>query len=446
MSLARDRAAADFAAYAPEKIGRTRYRTPEGFLVCEGVRIARTGPMMYAPDEMPEIEQGPLTAMITVMRDADVLFDPDTIRSFAGKAVTNDHPPEPVTPANFKIYAVGTVMDPRRGEGVESEYLIADLLIADAGAIDDIEAGKIEISAGYDVEVEQIKPGLARQTKNLGNHVALVDRARGGSALSIQDHAEEPAMATRTTRKILDGIRKAFKAKDEAALEENLNKAEEAMDDEEDGDGDKTIVIKVEGAAAPAAETADEGAGDKPDPYEERFSKIEDTLGKISDAFEGLKASLSGANDGESDGDKDKDGEGKAADEEAKAEEEEVEKAQAQDAMSKAEILAPGIKLAALDAAKVKRADVTAARRTTLKTALADSGRKVHVEAVLGGRDIDKLRPGEVAMVFDAAAAVARANNNASRVRPFDVPQGAMTPAKLQERIRERRKEHYGVS
>lgn len=435
MAYCTDKAAADFAAFAPEQIGRTRYRTPEGFLVCEGVRIARTGPMLYTPDEMPDIERGPLTSMITVMRDAEVLFDPDTIKSFAGKPVTNDHPPEPVTPANFKTYVVGTVMDPRRGEGAESEYLVADLLITDANTIADLDAGKREVSAGYDVEVEQIKPGLARQTKNLGNHVALVDRARGGSALSIQDHAEEPAMATRTTRKILDGIRKAFGAKDEAALETELKKAEEAMDEDDPGDEPQRVVIELKTPeAAPAEGVEDDGADEAPAWFKAHAEQTDARFGALEEAVKKLTPAEAAESSEATD-----------EDAEEKEEEGEAEKAQAQDAMSKAEILAPGIKLPTLDAAKVKRSDVTAARRTTLKTALADSGRKVHVEAVLSGRDVDKLRPREVTMVFDAAAAVAKATHNAVRVRTFDVPQGPMTPAKLQERIRERRKEHYGA-
>ncbi|MDB5448311.1 MAG: hypothetical protein JWQ97_3628 [Phenylobacterium sp.] len=429
MARATDRAVVDLATYAPEQLGRTRYRTPDGFLLCEGVRIARTGPMLYAAAEMPDIEQGPFTAMITVMRDAEVLFAPDTILSYAGKPVTNDHPPCPVTPQNFKTYAVGTVLNPRRGEGAESEYLIADLLISDQQAIEDVEAGKIEVSAGYDTEVEQIKPGVARQTKNLGNHVALVARGRAGPACAIQDAAEEPAMAKRTTR-ILDGIRKAFRAKDEAALEEQLGKVEEAMDDEGDGDEPQRLVIEVKQPEAPAAAAAE--TEDEADPYEERFKKIEDAL-------EGIGTSLAGLKPVEAAADADPDAE------EVKDEEKEVEKSTAQDAMSKAEILAPGVRLPTFDAAatKVKVGAITALRRAALKAAVADSARKVHVDAVLAGRamDFDKARPSEVAMVFDAASAVAKAANNASvHARPFDIPQGKMNAARMQARIVERRK------
>jgi hypothetical protein len=457
MALTTDRAVADLATYAPEQIGRTRYRTPEGFLFCEGAVIARTGPMLYSVEEMPTIEPGPFGKMIVVERDADVLFDPDCIASYAGKPVTNDHPPVPVTPENFKEFAVGVILNPRRGEGVEATCLIGDLLITEAQAIADVEAGKVQLSPGYDSDVEQIRPGQARQTKNVGNHTALVDRARGGPGMHIKDsEQEEPPMATRNTRRLLDGIRKAFKNRDEAALEENLGKAEEVMDDEEDGDGDgKTVVIKIEGAApAAAAESIDEGGegeGGKEDPYEARFKALEDCVGSMKDAFEGLKTALagSGTQDGESDGDgeKKKEGEGdddQTTDEEAAEEEKEAEKSQVQDAMSKAEILAPGVKLPTKDSAtgKITRAAVTDLRRRSLKTALADGKRKPLIEPIVSGRDIDKMRPSEVTMLFDAAAQVTKVANNAGTgARAFDVPQGRMTPAKYQELIQQRRKD-----
>ncbi len=413
------------ATFAPEQIGRTRYRTPEGFLCCEGARIARTGPMLYSAEEMPDIELGAGT-MITVLRDGDVLFHPVAISSFSGKPLTNDHPDEPVTPLTYRQHSVGTVLNPRRGEGAEHEYLIADLLVTDAEAIAAIEANKTELSAGYDAEVEQIKPGIGRQTEIVGNHVALVKRGRGGPSCSIQD--EEPTMAKRTTR-ILDGIRKAFRAKDEAALEEQLGKAEDMMDDEGEGDDPQRIVIEIAAPAAPVAaveETVDE------DPTEQRFQAIEGTLKSIADSVEELKKPPeSTTQDAESEEEEDDD-------------DKDVDKKTVTDAMSKAEILAPGIRMPTFDAAAstVKSATVTGLMRSALKAASADTSRKAHVDAVMGGRaaDFDKMPAAQVMVVFDAASAVARAAHNSPAARPFDMPQGPMTAARLQERIVERRK------
>lgn len=427
---AQDRATATFA---PERFGRHRYQTPEGFVLWEGVRLARTGPMLYAPHEMPECEPGD-NNMVVVERDAEVLFAPETILSFSGKPVTNEHPPEPVTPANFKAHAVGTVLNPRRGDGVEADYLVGDLLITDQGAIADIDAGKREVSAGYDVEVEPIKPGLARQTKNVGNHVALVKRGRAGPACAIQD--KEPEMATKPKkRSVFDRLRTAFKANDEAAFEEELASAEEALD--EDGDEPQRIVIEVKQPEPAAAEATSEDEGED-DPVSARLDKLEAAIAAIAASVQKL-ASAGGAEAQATDEDET---ETEAAEDEEAEEVEEVEKKVAMDAVAKAEILSPGIKLPAFTGAKVKGAAITALRRSALRAAM-DGAAKAHVTTVLGVKpNIEAMKPAMVAVAFDAAAALVKAANSTGgqRERRADIPQGPMTAARYQQRILERRK------
>jgi len=438
MSFSTDRAASDraTATFAPEQFGRHRYQTPEGFVLWEGVRLARVGPMLYRPDEMPDVEPGS-NGMVLIERDADVLFEPDAVLSFAGKPITNDHPPCPVSTDNFKQYAVGVVMNPRRGEGVEADYLLGDLLVTDADAIADIDAGKREVSAGYDVEVEEIKPGLGRQMKIVGNHVALVKRGRAGPSCSIQD--EEPKMAKRT-RTIFDRLRTAIRAKDEEAIEAELNEAEKAYDDETGSDDPQRVVIEIKSPDAPVATEADD----------EDESNGNDDIAEIKAAVAALTAAVQKLQEGKTetaddDGDGDGDDDDTTATDEDGDQSEEVERKVAMDALAKAEILAPGIKLPVSDAARsVKRSAITALRRQALKKAFA-SDHKASVEAVLGGRkpNFDTMKPGVVAVVFDAAAALVRAANNDGarpRERAFDVPQGRMTAARMQERILERRK------
>lgn len=419
------------ATYAPEQLGRTQYLTPEGYLCCEGVRLARTGPMLYAQSEMPEVEPGPGGQMITVLRDADVLFAPETILSFNGKPVTNEHPAQMVSPQTYGAVAVGHVLNARRGEGIEADYLIGDLIITDAETMEAVRAKKKrEVSCGYDAEVEQISPGLGRQTKVEGNHVALVKRGRAGPSCAITD--EGPAMATKPKRTVFDRLRTAFKAKDEAAFEEELTNAEEAMDDE--GDEPQTVVIKIEAtpAAAPDADPAAEPVVDDADPNEERFAKIEAAVAQIAEAVGKLTKTEEPPAAGVTDED--------VAEEEE--EKKEAEKTAVSDTLAKVEVLMPGFKLPKFDSASVAtNARLTAARREALTAAMADGARKASVEAVLAGRDLAKMRPSSVAIVFDAAAALAKASNNSVyRPRPADIPQGPMTAARYQERIAERRK------
>lgn len=243
-------------------------------------------------------------------------------------------------------------------------------------------------------------------------------------------------MAKRTTR-ILDGIRKAFKAKDEAALEESLGKAEGLMDDEEEGDGEpQRVIIEIQTAApaAPEAPAESEPVVDD-DPAQARFAAIEASVQALTEAVQKLIAPPAADAEGEEKDDPDT----KVEDEDPEAE---VEKKTASDAIAKAEILAPGVRLPAFDAATVKNSAVTALRRKALTTAYAGS-HKAAIDSVLGGRkaNFDAMPVSILGVVFDAAAALARdANNGGGRTRAFDVPQGPMTAAKMQARILERRK------
>lgn len=174
--------------YTASKLGSKRSYTPEGFLVCLDVPIARTGEMLYVAGEIPGLIPGK-DGLIRVQRDPAEVFKPEAMASFVGKPTTNDHPPEFVTPANFRRYACGAAANVRQGIGDQSDLLLADLLWSDPDAIKAIEGGKDEISLGYDAEYEQIAPGLAVQHSIIGNHVALVDDGRCGERCSIGDRA-----------------------------------------------------------------------------------------------------------------------------------------------------------------------------------------------------------------------------------------------------------------
>ena len=178
------------------EIGPQRHKTPEGFFICSAVPIARTGEYEYYASEgmSPGIEPGPDGTIIS-RREADEVFAPAALASFEGKPVTLGHPPvDAVTPETWREYAVGTVKDVRRGEGDNADKVVADLVISDAAAIEAINSGLREVSCGYDVTVEQVEPGVERQTRIRGNHVALVDAGRAGPECAIKDSKGGVAM------------------------------------------------------------------------------------------------------------------------------------------------------------------------------------------------------------------------------------------------------------
>lgn len=419
-----------------EQIGRTRYLTPEGYLYCEGARVARTGPMLYRQDEVPDIEpSGP--GMITITRDADVLFSDETIASFVGKPVTNNHPPDFVKPETFRTYCVGITLNPRRGEGIEADYLLADLLITDEDAISEVLASKRELSPGYSAPREQVRPGLGRQTQIIGNHVALVERGRGGPACAIQDglpddtpsQPEEAGMAKK--RSVWDRLTTAFKANDEAAFNEELEAA------------------KDEAASDEPEETKD----DEPD--EKVLTALQDMKSTMDSLPAAIAASVTAAlskfkvkdeeakedDDKAEDEDPDDKEEGETSDDDGEIEP--VTMDAFADARARAEILNPGVKLPTFDAkadAKTSRAALRDLQVRALTGALGDQARKGHVEAILSGRkaEFGSMTADSVSTIFIAASELAKASNRpAGRTQTF--PQGPMTPARYAEMLKARR-------
>lgn len=69
--------------------------TPEGYLLCLDVAVARTGVQEYLPDEVPFPTEGRDEALVYRL-EADV-FAPETMASFEGKPVINDINREVVT-------------------------------------------------------------------------------------------------------------------------------------------------------------------------------------------------------------------------------------------------------------------------------------------------------------------------------------------------------------
>lgn len=163
-------------------------RTGDGYLVADA-RIARTGIQNYLGAEIGRPEM----ATVRVYRPGAEVFSEDTLRSAAHRPVTNEHPPEMVTSENWKKYSVGQTGDEIAGEGI---FIRVPLMVSDEAAIQDIESGKQELSAGYvcdlDFTAGMTPAGEAFDAiqKNIRiNHIAIVRRGRAGSKVRIGDVA-----------------------------------------------------------------------------------------------------------------------------------------------------------------------------------------------------------------------------------------------------------------
>lgn len=376
--------------YTTADLGAKRSTTPEGFLVCHDVPIARTGTQLYTGDEVP-LDPGP-DGLIRVDRVPEEVFRPETIASFEGKPVTMGHPDDFVTPANFGYLAKGFTQNVRRGDGINDDLLIADLVITDAAAIEYVNEHLPEVSAGYEAEYQQTEAGRGMQRAIVGNHVALVERGRAGPRCSIQD--EEPEMATTPKKRTwMDRVRTAFKAKDEAALEEALEESKKT--DDEDGDDDKDDKAKTGDSAL---------------------------LRELVSSVKSLTADMAALKKQVADADKDDDeDDGKKTDDEVLDPEKAETNSEAKGTVlsgdslkaviAKAEILAPGVQVPTGDSVKVDQ--VESLQRKALLTCLgaSEAGRRA-VSTFSQGRDLTTLTGDALAAVFNGAAELVRIQNN----------------------------------
>ena len=327
--------------------------TPEGFLVCRDVPIARTGTQLYGAGETPI---APLDGLVRIERTPEEVFHPRTIASFEGKSVTLDHPTEDVNPANWSRLAKGTVVNVRRGTAVDTDLLLADLLITDADAIAQVRAGLREVSCGYDAEYKGIEAGRGMQTNIVGNHVALVEKGRCGSRCAIGD-----SMKKKLT--FIDRLRAAFKNRDEAELEKVLEDTP-VQDEAEETEEEKKAREAKEAATADA-----EGEGEESEEEKKKraaaAAKTDDSFSRIMTALDAIGTrldKLEGTRDGRKAGDADEEEETeeqKKKREDEEAEDKASDKArdsaavveETQDVLARAEILSPGLTLPTFDAA-----------------------------------------------------------------------------------------------
>jgi hypothetical protein len=176
-------------AYYGSRFSPNLTRTPEGYLICHNVPIARTGWQEYLGRELGLDDK--YDQIIRVYRDPKEVFSNETIASFEGKPAVDEHPPDDVMPDNVSSYLKGVARDIRRGTGEETDLLLADLIIYDPTLISEIENGKREVSCGYNCVYVPRNDTEYTQEQIRGNHVAIVAKGRAGDRVAIKDAAPE---------------------------------------------------------------------------------------------------------------------------------------------------------------------------------------------------------------------------------------------------------------
>lgn len=176
--------------------GTKREYTDEGFLLVPG-RVARTGIQQYLASELGLTDRQP-NDLVNVYRPAEEVFHPDSLASYDTSDITIEHPTEMVNADNYQSNTAGVV----RGGGVkDGDFVRANLIIKSKDAINAVETGKAQLSAGYTALYDDT-PGVTPDGQKYDfvqrdikiNHVALVDRARAGAQARLFDNHGESSM------------------------------------------------------------------------------------------------------------------------------------------------------------------------------------------------------------------------------------------------------------
>lgn len=269
-------------AYYGSRLSPNQTETPEGFLICLNVPIARTGTQTYLRSELG-FEDDP-TGLVDVIRTEEEVFSPATIASFEGKPATEDHPPVEVKPDNISAYDRGHVQNVHRGTGEESDLLIADLYITSPPLIDAIRSGRLrEVSCGYDCEYRMDEQGRLYQCGIRGNHVAVVSAGRAGPRVAIKDSAEESNTPTERGKKTMAKKTNSLFSRMFAGWAKDADPQEVADAIEEIAGSSDT-----EPEAAPAPAASDCGAGESKDGGEEVLQQLVAAVAALTEKVNAL--------------------------------------------------------------------------------------------------------------------------------------------------------------
>ena len=259
-------------SYYASNISDNISETPEGYLVCKNVPIARTGVQEYLGQELGITDK--YDQYIKVYREEEDVFAPEAIASFEGKPFTNNHPEPMVDVNNLPLYGKGHAQNIRRST-TEPDLLLADIVATDPVTISEIKNKiKREISSGYDCYYVPYKDGY-RQVEIRGNHIALVSKGRAGDRVSIKDNLDERKNKM-AKKNILAAMLKAF-AKD--ADPEDVAAAVDAIN-QRDAEEEKAKIVEALKSKSEKTDDA-EGEADPMAKVMERLDSMEERLNKL---------------------------------------------------------------------------------------------------------------------------------------------------------------------
>ena len=192
-----------YASLLPGK--ESQFQTPEGYRIYKDVPICRTGPQQYLGRE---IKKNPGykaewgigdDELVTVYRPIEEVTAPETIASFEGKSILDEHPADP----KILVDALDEYESPSKGHAqnvrvganlADDEFagetpLLADLHVKHPDLNVKVDDGVRDVSCGYTFRLDKDSSGRYIQRQIRGNHVAIVPKGRAGADVGIKDAA-----------------------------------------------------------------------------------------------------------------------------------------------------------------------------------------------------------------------------------------------------------------
>lgn len=209
----------------------SRIRTPQGFMICKDVTLAKPMVKEYYAGELGIVDGFEPTDIINIYTPPDVLFSQSVIDGFTASDVAMQHPKgNQLNSDNYKEHVIGTAKNVR----AENGYLVADLTIKDKWAIEAIEYEDTkQISLGYAAELDMTagttETGQAYHGQWVGmvaDHVAVVRDGRCGDDCKIGDRQ---TVKTEKSMKVKIGNLE-FDVGDNSTLAQAINAQSQELD------------------------------------------------------------------------------------------------------------------------------------------------------------------------------------------------------------------------
>lgn len=190
----------------------------EGYLICVNVPICRSGYQEYRGAELEGFDGYEASwhldpnKMYRVYRPKEEVLHPDTIASFEGKTVVDEHPTgdgNVINIDNERYLSCGHIQNVRAGppHGDGEVTLQGDIWIKDPTLREkvrpilnpDSSTAIRDISCGYTLKLGRRPDGTLYMYHIRGNHVAVVEKGRAGPRIAIRD-STPPEIKTRKVK------------------------------------------------------------------------------------------------------------------------------------------------------------------------------------------------------------------------------------------------------